>query len=1032
MALTLEWRGRIDQYRSVLQTLFYRPLGKVALKGFVTSEQLTPPEAMRHSMRAMPEGTRWGAKWEYAWFRGSVRLPAEARGKRIALRHGADVRQWTIDSGGDARVVVNGRDAGESDFCHREITLARNGVPGTKYDVMFEVYAGHGPIAWHIGPLPDGRAAIPEAASRQRMLEPVSFGIWEEEVYQAWLDFETLVLLRDNLDADSLRVAEIDEGLKAFTVRVDVELPREEMLRTVAAGRRLLKPLLSCRNGSTAPLFYCFGHSHIDIAWLWPLQETERKCARTFSTQLALMEEYPEFKFLQSQAHLYRMTKQTHPELYRRIKTAVKRGRFIPEGSMWVEADTNVTGGESLIRQFMYGLKYFRDEFGVRCKLMWLPDVFGYSGAIPQLIAGCGLKYFSTQKIFWTYNGGEVFPYNTFWWEGIDGTRVLSHIHNDYNSHTDPATLIQRWKQLVQKSGTRARLVPFGYGDGGGGVTRTHLEYLRRQRNLEGAPRTVISHPLDFFRNEERELRRRELPVYVGELYYQAHRGTYTTQARTKRGNRLCELALREAELWGGVAGVLKGYRYPAAELEGLWKDVLLNQFHDIIPGSSIERVYREAEALHASVLKRVGVLQAKARASLVARRQGAVTVFNSLSWRRTALVQLPRGWRGATGIDGTALPVQMVGKDHFVEVSVPCCGWTTIASGPASGTTGRVVATPVLLENDQVRARVNDRGEIISLVDKASGRELAEGPLNALRMYRDTPRNFEAWDIDSNYTTQPVALESKARIRVLATGPLVGVLLVERTIGKSLLTQEIRLRRGSRRIEFRTVFDWHEKHKLLKVNFPTVIHANEAVHEIQFGHIRRPNHESRPFDADRFEVCNQKWTALCEENRGVAVLNDCKYGVDVDGGSINLTLMRAPMAPDAHADQGRQEFAYAFHAWNGSLFDSDVVRESYELNVPCTVTQGSAGEESVFSVAAPNVVIETVKPAEDGSGDLVVRLYEAKRTATTCTLETSLPVKQAVETNMLEEGTRQVSCRSGRIALSFRPFEIKTLCLRF
>ena len=441
--------------------------------------------------------------------------------------------------------------------------------------------------------------------------------------------------------------------------------------------------------------------------------------------------------------------------------------------------------------------------------------------------------------------------------------------------------------------------------------------------------------------------------------------------------------------------------------------------------------MYQEAEALHASVLRRVGVLQAKARASLVTRRQGAVTVFNSLSWRRTELVQLPHGWKGAVGMDGTALPVQAIGKDHFAEVSVPSCGWTTITSGPASGTTGRVVATPILLENDQVRARINDRGEIISLVDKASGRELAAGPLNALRMYRDTPRNFEAWDIDSNYTTQPVALESKARIRVLATGPLVGVLLVERTIGKSRLTQEIRLRRGSRRIEFGTVMDWREKHKLLKVNFPTAIHADEAVHEIQFGHIRRPNHKSRPFDADRFEVCNQKWTALCEENRGVAVLNDCKYGVNVDGGSINLTLLRSSLAPDAHADQGRQEFTYAFQAWNGSFFDTGVVRESYELNVSCTVAEGSAGEESVFSVDVPNVVIETVKPAEDGSGDLVVRLYEAKRTATTCALETSLQVKQAVETNLLEEKIRPVACHSGRIALSFRPFEIKTLRLR-
>ncbi len=1029
MALTSEWRGRVEQWRDTLPKLFYRKLGDVTLAGFVTSEQLPVNAALRRKFRTMPEGTPWGGAWEYGWFKGSFRLPAGARGQNIVFRYGQEHKTWVTRSGGDARVLVNGRETGEIDWAHPEVPLTHRGVPGTTYKIMMEVYAGHGPYVWHVGPLPEGMAPIPEIPARQLTVEPCSFGIWEEEIFQAWMDVQTLFLLRDNLDPDSMRVAEIDEGLKAFTVKVDLELPHEAMMRTIRAGRRVLQPLLACRNGSTAPDFYCFGHSHIDVAWLWPLQETERKVARTFSTQLGLMREYPEFRFLQSQAYLYRIVKQKYPALYREIKAAVRRGQFIPEGGMWVEADTNVTGGESLIRQFMHGLRFFKEEFGVDSKLMWLPDVFGYSGAIPQLIKGCGLEYFSTHKIFWTYNGGDPFPYNTFLWEGIDGTRVLSHIHNDYNSPTDPATLIQRWKMLAQKEGTRRRLIPFGHGDGGGGVTRTHLEYLRRQRDLEGAPKTRMSHPVDFFVDEKRD--HKHLPVYVGELYYQAHRGTYTTQARTKRGNRTSEFALRSAECWGAVAQALGKIRYPVSVMEDAWKDVLLNQFHDIIPGSSIERVYREAEALYGKVLQTVERITNKTCRSLVKSSNGSVTAFNSLSWERMALVPVPAAWKGAEDADGCALPVQRIDGVNRVLATLPSCGWATVRQGKAVTIDGGPLIDGNRMENEHLRVRFNDRGEIVSLKDKASGEEFVAGPMNALRMYRDNPRGWEAWDVDSNYACMPVPLDQPATLRVVARGPLAVVMRVERKINKSKVVQDIWLCRGSRRLEFRTRVDWREQHKLLKVEFPTGIHANEALHEIQFGHIARPNHRSRPFDADRFEVCNQKWTALCEANRGVAVLNDCKYGVNVDGGSINLTLLRAPKAPDATADQGMQEFTYAVHAWRGGWMDSRVVREGYELNTPVEVVPGDGGRVSWFTLDAGNIVIDTVKPAEDGSGDLVVRLYETKRTATTCCLTTALPIRKVVETNLLEVAVRAMAVSKGMVNLAFKPFEIKTLRIK-
>ena len=1023
MSLTPEWRGRLDHCKNLLPKLFFTSLGDVPLSGFVTKEQLTPAAALKRAFKPMATGTKWGAKWEYAWLRGAVRLPQDAAGQRIVLR-----TNDTSGYFGEGRVLVNGREAGGRDWAHREITLTTAAKAGQRFDVLLEVYGGHGDTPCGGGPALHGVPTVPEPPAQQRALGTVQFGIWEEDCFQAWLDLQTLYELRDLLDQNSLRVSEIDAALREFTCLVDLELPRPALRASVAAGRARLAPLLACRNGATAPALYAFGHSHIDVAWLWPLQETERKCARTFATQLALMEQYPEYRFLQSQPHLYRMTQRHYPELYARIKAAAKRGQWLAEGGMWVEADTNVTGGESLIRQFIHGKRFYRDEFGVTCELMWLPDVFGYSGAMPQIMAGCGIKYFSTQKIFWAYNGGDIFPYNTFWWEGIDGTRVLAHFHNDYNSMTNPKLLAQRWNERVQKDGLRARLVPFGHGDGGGGPTREHLEFVRRQADLEGQPKVRYATTSEFFR-EECE-RRTDWPAYVGELYFQNHRGTYTTQARTKRGNRLCELALREAEMWGVAAAARAGYAVPFDELDEAWKGVLLNQFHDIIPGSSIQRVYEEAEALHTQVLATARATAAAAAKKLLRRQADAVTAFNSLAWERTALVPLPAGFAGAA-LDGTALPVQQLGDTLYAEAPLPSCGWATLTRAAPGAVANALSATATSLENECLRLTLNDCGEVASCVDKATGRELAAAPLNSLRLYRDEPRWFDAWDIDSTYKALPVPLTEKAKIEVVAAGPLVAVLRVTRTISTSQVTQDIVLRRGSRRVEFRTRVDWHEKHRLLKVNFPTAIHANEAIHEVQFGHLRRPNHASRPFDGDRYEVCNQKWTALAEEHRGVAVLNDCKYGVNVEGGSINLTLLRATQAPDMNADQGVQEFTYALYAWAGSFYESGLVREAYELNVPAMAQPGAGGSASLFTVDAPNVILETVKPAEDRSGDVVVRLYEAKHTATRATLRTALPVKAALAVDMLEEGNAKVAVADGAIALDFRPFEIKTLRLK-
>ncbi|MFW6132553.1 MAG: alpha-mannosidase [Planctomycetota bacterium] len=1016
MSLTSEWRSRVDTWLTELERHLYCPLGEVELDGFTTSEQLGVDDAAGREFRPMPVGSRWGRKWEYGWFRCRVTVPPEADGERFVLFPGLDGETLTYIAN---RVATGQREP---------VTLSRCARAGDAYELLMETYAGHGPTPNACGPVPPARHSVPEPPETQQTIRPSTFGIWQEDAYQLALDVRTLLDIRDNADAASLRVAEIDRALREFTLVVDFELPRRQRRESFRRAREALRPALEARNATTTPEMYCFGHGHLDVAWLWPLAQTERKIARTLANQLELFEEYPEHKFLQSQPHLLAMTRRLYPELYKRVKQAVADGKLIADGGMWVEADTNISGGEALIRQLLHGKRFFREEFGLDSELLWLPDAFGYSAALPQILRGCGIKYFSTQKIFWNYHGGETFPYHNFMWQGLDGSQVAVHLHNDYNAHTRPGVLIGRWRDRVQADGMSIRMFPFGKGDGGGGPDRTYLEYLRRLGDCQGCPRTRIASPTAFFAElvarGEHDVNR-----YVGELYFQAHRGVLTSQAKTKKANRACEIALREAEMWGVAATALVEFDWPVDRAEHAWTTVLLNQFHDILPGSSIARVYAEAEAQYADALHAARDIAAGATDALTD-RSDARTVFNSLSWPRDELVELPDDWAAAADDDGRALPVQTVEGRPCARVRVASCGWATIrpTEAPAEAA-GGVTASPAKLESDLLRVELNERGELVSVYDKSAGREVLAAPSNVLRLYKDVPTKFDAWDIDSNYKLLPVDLgDARAEIEVVAAGPLLGRLRLRRRVNDSTLTQEITLRADSRRIDFATSVDWRECHKLLKVDFSPDIHAEEAVHEIQFGHVRRPNHASRPYDADRFEVCNHRWTALAEAGRGAAVLNDCKYGVSTEDNTISLSLLRAPKAPDENADVGTQEFTYAFYAWTGPLAGSGVVRAACELNAPATVAEGASGRRSLLSVDAEDVVVEAVKPAADGSGDVIVRLYESMHAAARCTLTTSMPVREVRWTDMLESGVAPGEPTDGRIELSFRPFEIKTL----
>ena len=1033
-----EWRQRLDHWLDTLKKDLYLPLGPIEAAAFPTMEQLAPEEALKGDYAPIAPGDSWGIPYQYLWLRAEVTLPEAARDKRIVM---------DLNTGGETTVFVDGRSFGTYrasyvDVAHHFIVdnrLTACGEPGRTYQLLLEAYAGHdfpqsaarggcctGPV------LPGDYEAPPADVPRARMGH-MSYGIWNEDAYQLYLDLETLRRLGDQTDPESLRADTIAKALEDATLIVDFEQPPENRVSDYRRARERLRPVLEARNGSTSPLFYAIGNAHLDLAWLWPMAETRRKTSRTFAAQLRLLEEYPEYKYLQSQPAAYVMCRECYPELYARIREAAARGQWIPEGAMWVEPDTNITGGESLVRQLIHGKRFFKEEFGVDSRMLWLPDSFGYSAALPQILKGCGVRYLVTQKIFWSYNEGDRFPYHYFTWEGADGSRIDTFLPTSYTYRTDPEEILTAWRGRVQKRGLSAFLLPFGYGDGGGGPARDHIEYLLREKDLEGMPRTVIESPIRFF--EDMEKSGGPQHTYRGELYFSAHRGVYTSQAAIKRGNRKAELALREMEMWGSMAA-LTGHPYPLKKADALWKKLLLNQFHDILPGSSIKRVYEEARADHRAIIAEADAVMREAQGAML--RPGGVTVFNSLSFERQGLVPLPEEYlSGAVTDTGAPVPVARCGQTVMGLVTVPACGALSIFPGTAAQAPAFVPATAraangmIELDNGLIRALIDGRGELVSVVSGASGREFAAAPMNRLLTYKDVPRMYDAWDIDSNYIMQEVPPDGPVRVEIVESEGLRAVVRVTRKVLSSDLTQDIILASGSGRIDFKTHVEWRELHRLLKVAFPIDVRAAEGINEIQFGFMTRPTHRSRPYDRDRFEVCNQRYSALCDEGHGAAVLNDCKYGVSMNGDQLELTLLRAPASPEMRADNGPHDFTYALTVWEGSFLDSPVTRQAYDLNVPLQTAPGHCPFFSAFRTDRQNIFIDTVKPAEDGSGDIVLRLYEAKRADTDCVLTFGVPVRSAVLCDMLENELAPLEVTDGTVRLRFHTFEIKTVRIK-
>ncbi len=734
------------------------------------------------------------------------------------------------------------------------------------------------------------------------------------------------------------------------------------------------------------------GHAHIDTAWEWPIREAKRKVARSWSTQLALMDEHPDYVFVASQPAQYTWMRESYPDIYRRIKDKVAAGQWEPVGAMWVEADCNLPSGESLVRQLLQGKRFFMQEFGYETKILWLPDVFGYPGNLPQLMSEAGCDFFLTQKLSW--NDTNKPEHHTFIWEGIDGTRIFTHFPpaDTYNGSFKPEEVAQSIHNFKDGHSSHRSLYLFGWGDGGGGPQPEMIESAHRLG-------VEMGRAGDFFEAAAAEAD--GLATSVGELYFELHRGTYTSQSRTKRLNRLAQQALREAEMWSVAAGG----SYPSSELSALWQTLLLNQFHDILPGSSIDWVYEEAERDLEHVSDRATEI-AEAAMSAIAGKGEVLTAFNSTSHPRTEVVSL---------------------GGEYARIEAPSCGWAVViphASEP------EVSVTDHRMENELLRIEWDDRAVLTSIWDKEANREVLSGPGNLLQLHEDNPTRWDAWDLDAEHRDSFV--EVTAIEKVERRGGLRGLLALGRRFGESWLFQTMSLDAGSRVLRFETFVEWQERHRMLKVAFPVAVAAREATYEIQFGHLRRPTHEDTSQAKAMFEVSAQRWAELGDEKYGVALLNDCKHGYDIHGSVMRLSLLRGPTHPDPTADLGGHQFTYALMPHPGDFRKAGVIEAAEDLNTPLLPAHGNltlGSSRSLVESDTRQVIVEAIKRAEDSEAT-IVRLYEAWGERCKARLRTTLPVSRAFQCDLLERNREEVAVHDGVIDLELTPFKVLTLKL--
>ncbi|MGW3750236.1 alpha-mannosidase [Streptomyces sp. NPDC005134] len=994
-------------------------------------EPVPVAEAMKGTYEPFTTGTEWGRPWSTSWFRLEGTVPEAWAGRHVEVvvdpgfsgqGPGFQAEGMLYDDGGVPLKGIHPH--------NRHLTVSASVSGGEPVSLLLEAAANPAVLEHGFEPTPLGDVLTAGDRPLYRFAS-ADLAVLDEEVWHLVLDIEVLSELMHELPADRSRRHEILRALERMLDALDLH----DVAGTAAAGRAELAGALSRPASASAHRISAAGHAHIDSAWLWPLRETVRKASRTFANVTALAQDYPELVFACSQAQQYAWVRDHQPHIWERIKRAVADGQWAPVGSMWVESDANMPGGEALARQIVHGKRFFEKELGVETQEIWLPDSFGYTAAFPQLARLAGVKWFLTQKLSW--NQTNKMPHHTFWWEGIDGTRVFTHFPpvDTYNANFHASQLAHAEKNFADKGRATRSLVPFGWGDGGGGPTREMLEKARRLRDLEGSPRVEIEKPSAFFAAAEEEYAE-QAPVWSGELYLELHRATYTTQAKTKQGNRRSEHLLREAELWATAAALrTPGYAYPYETLDRVWKTVLLHQFHDILPGSSIAWVHREARDTYEQVRAELADLVADAVTELGA--ADGLVALNSSPYERSQVIELDAEASAVLPSGAQVQPLDEWRTAVFARSPGLGAGLLDGSAVPErEAVASRTADDGFVLDNGLLRVTVDRDGLIVAVRDLDAHREvIAPGHrANLLQLHPDHPNHWDAWDIDRHYRRTRTDLTDADSVELVEEGPLRTAVRVVRTFGKSRIVQEIRLAAGSRQVDIETEVDWQESEKVLKAAFPLDVHAERSTAEIQFGHVHRATHDNTGWDAARLEICAHRWLRVAEPGYGIAVLNDSTYGHDVtrtphESGlatTVRLTLLRAPHSPDPETDLGTHRFRYAL-APGAEV--TDAVRAGLALNLPLRAAVAPV-VPSLITTGHPAVTVESVKLAEDRSGDVIVRLYESAGGRATTTLRVGFPVVQAQITDLLERPLHEATADEHGLVVALRPFQILTLRL--
>ncbi len=991
-------------------------------EGFLTKEhRRTVPDK---GWFPLSPGYAWGGEWNNLWVRGDFPVPAQLDGQTLYV---------VSNCGGyEQMFFLDGRPHGNFNTKNRDFIGGHHAAQvigpvraGQKLDLAFECYAGH----FDVDTDPYNNYEYPDIPQNDyaQVYAGAEICLRDDDVFTLIFDVRELLNAATRLPDCIFTSAKAKRALEEIN-KVLVLYPKhageEEVRDGVKKALAISRPFFSGGNSRVFGRVGIIGHSHMDTAWLWPVDETIRKCARTYSNALSLMEQYPSYKFMQSSALHGEWMKTYYPTIFEEMKKRVAEGRYEPNGGVYVECDCNITSGELMVRQFLKGQQFTRENFGYTADSFWLPDTFGYNANIPQIMRGSEVKYFYTTKISW--NELNRFPFESFVWRGIDGSEVLTHF-NRTHCWPDVNDVSSCVRELSLKDTTDLRLLAYGFGDGGGGPTPGMIETSLRSSNMEGLPE-VESMTVSAFMRELEEQKAR-LPVYHDELYLELHRGTLTQMHDVKRKNRKAEYALRDMEYLNVLSGL------PANENSDRWlKTLLKNQFHDILPGTCITPVYevynREMDALLSDYRA-----AAKAYAEKLVRDNGGVTLLNTLSFDRSdpAVLDLP----GYVKDYPSQRYVDVTGRERLAVGGLCVPGFGSLHLEPADAPLakpspftydGTTLVTPF------AKIVFGEDGYISSFVDLGSGRELRKpggDPLNVLLFSEDVPLSYDNWDVerDALEKAKPV---SGFRGRTLVTDGAVELRLRSAfdVGGGTTLTQDLVVYADTPHVDFHTLVDWHSHHRLLKAGFDLDVSAKEAKCEIQYGYIERPTTENNSLEAAKFEVCNRNYTDVSEPRFGVAVLNDCKYGIALSGANLRLSLHRGGDHPDVSGDEGVHEMTYSLLPHAGAFCAEAVVRPAYELNVPYFAVSGNAMAAPIVRVSAPNVLVESVKPAEDGSDAFVLRLYECEGSAAKTTLSFGVPVKAATLTNLLEDEKKALDLSDGSLALTFRPFEIKTVKL--